>query len=71
MRQKRPKCAGFKTIKPDHNLYAKVMSLRRYRLDTREIVRTFRETGKVRDFIRRMELPLKKYRFSRPDAIRV
>lgn len=48
-----------------------MLSYRKYRLDDATQRRSSRTTGKVHDFLKRMELTLKDHRFSGEDPIRV
>lgn len=62
----RHKCfrkVGLKEIRSTNLLYSKVLSYRTYRLYNYRYSRTTTETGKVRDLIMRMSLPIEKHHF--------
>lgn len=63
LRKKIQKCARLKEIKPCNSLWNKVMFYCIYRMKTLEIGRTSQETGKVRNYTKRMELSLNKDQF--------
>lgn len=66
-----PRFETLREIVPTNPLYKKVMSYRTYRLARRDQDRSSRETGKVRDFIKRMDIKLSAHHFSGEDPIMV
>jgi len=70
-RRKGPKHPGLSELKPTNELYRQVCSYRSYRLTDTSTRRSSRGTGKVRDYIKRMEIRLAQHHFSGSDPIGV
>lgn len=63
-----PKHPSLKKIKPSNSLYKRVLSYRLYRLRRTIHERTFRETVKVKNSIKKMEIPLPSHYFNEEDS---
>ena len=68
-RRKGPKHPGLHVLRPSNPAFDRLMSYRYYRLRKTTHSRTARETGKVRDFIKRMDTSLRRHRFSGGDPV--
>ena len=68
---KGPRHEGLKGLRTSNPLYRKLVSYRHYRLKFTDQERTGRETSKVKDHVRRLELTLKDEAFDGSDPIRV
>ena len=66
-----PRHEGLKELRPSNPLYTKLVSYRHYRLKFTDQERTGRETGKVKDHVRRLELTLRDEAFDGSDPVRV
>ena len=70
-RAKGPKHDRMKELKPNNPLFDRLLSYRYYRLNRTTHSRSAKETGKVRDHIKRLELTMQRHRFSGEDPILV
>jgi len=70
-RTKGARYPGLKSLQPTNILYKNVCSYRMYRLTDTTTHRSSRGTGKVRDYIKRMEIRLSQHHFSGKDPIMV
>ena len=70
-KSKGAKYPGLKELSPTNSLYKDALSYRSYRLEDTSQRRTSRETGKVRDYIKRMDIKLKQHHFTGEDPIMV
>ena len=66
-----PRHEVLKELRPSNPLYTKLVSYRHYRLKFTDQERTGRETGKVKDHVRRLELTLRDEAFDGSDPVRV
>lgn len=70
-REKGRRHFGLKELKPTNPLYRKLLSYRYYRLEDSSGTRSSRDTGRVKDLIRRMNVTMLKQKFSGEDPILV
>ena len=62
---------GLKRLKATNVLYDKLLDYRYYRLKRTSRKRSSRETGKVKEYVKRIEYTLKEFRFDGTDPIKI
>lgn len=68
-RPRGPKYEGLKELKPNNPYFDQALSYRTYRLENTDQERTSRQTGKVKDHIKRLQLTLEECSFDGGDPI--